>query len=63
MVVTRAIVRLTALYIGLQFVSKGGGPFPPSKVASSRELHGQRKRLSLPWLGEYRSVRIARQPR
>src|SRR6266550_8446605 len=62
-IIMRAVVWLATISGSLQFISKGAGPFLPSKMSLLRKLDRERKRLCLPWLSEYRATGIARQSR
>ena len=63
LVVTRAVVGLTAIGGGLEFVRERGCPFLPGEMPLLRELDGERERLRLPGLGKYRALCISRQAR
>src|SRR5215475_10596189 len=63
LIVMRAVVRLAAVGRSLKFVAKRAGPFAPRKMPLLGKLHRERKRLRLPWLGEYRPIFLARQAR
>src|SRR5262245_66496046 len=60
-IVVRAVIRLTTVVRGLEFIGKRAGPFLPSKMSLLGKLDRERKRLRFPWLSEYRAARVARQ--
>src|SRR5262249_58665478 len=62
-IVVRAVIRLTTVVRGLEFIGKRAGPFLPSKMSLLGKLDRERKRLRFPWLSEYRAARVARQRR
>jgi len=62
-IVVRAVIRLTTVVRGLEFMGKRAGPFLPSKMSLLGKLDRERKRLRFPWLSEYRAARVARQRR
>ena len=62
-VIVRSIVWLTALGGRLEFACKRRGPFLPREVTLLGELDGERERLGLPGLGEYRAAFVARKLR
>src|SRR5262252_4689691 len=61
LIVMRSIIRLPAIFGGLELIGQCGGPFLPREVPVFGELDGERKRLCLPWFGKHRSAFIARQ--
>src|ERR1700691_3274483 len=63
MVVPRTIHRFTARRVELQLIGKRRRPFIPRELPLLRQLDGERKRLSLPWLRKHWPTRIAWQSR
>src|SRR5271165_7340040 len=62
-IITRAIVGLTASGGGLEFVCECGCPLFPGEMPLLRELDGERECLGLPGLGKHRPLCISRQVR
>src|SRR5713101_2135511 len=59
-IVSRAVVRLTATGGGLEFIGERGRPFLPGEIPLLRELDRERESLGLPRLGKHRPLRVAR---
>lgn len=62
-VVTRAVVGLTAIGGRLEFSGQCCGPFFPREVALFGKPHRKRKGLCLPGLGKNRAAFVARESR
>jgi hypothetical protein len=60
MIVTRTVIRLAAVRIGLDLVRKRSGPFSPGEVPFSGQANCQRERPRLPRFGEHGPVHINR---
>ena len=61
LVISRAVVGLTARGGGPQFVGQRRGPLRPGEMAALRQRDREGERLRLPRLGEHRSAVVARQ--
>ena len=59
-IILRAVIWLTAVGRGFEFISQRAGPFLPGKISLLGKLDCERKRLRLPWLSEYWAINIAR---
>jgi|SRR5262245_325734 len=61
LVITRAIIGITAICGGFKLIGKSCRPFFPTKVTSLGKLDSERERLCLPRLGEHRSALVTGQ--
>src|SRR5579863_591850 len=63
LVISRTVIRLTAIGGGLQFIRKRGCPLFPGKMPLLGKFHGERECLRFPRLAKYRPAFVAGQAR
>ena len=62
-IVARAVIRLTPIGSGIEFISERIRPFLPREMPLLGELQRERERLGLPRLSKHRLALVSRQAR